>query len=210
MKAFVFVSAIWGFSLYLSAAAYADALLINPDDVTIFLLQQKFSNSNPDLVALSQGDPAVKAADEFHQQAAIDQDVAQLKADEATLQGVTTIVLNLDSSFSPYDSDYNEYDFDISDATYISYSLWGQQFQIDLTNGTDAQSWSLKPDEAEKVLDRNNGSRNVTLVLTLKLLDSPAPVAGQPAVLNAQIVSYDVLAETGSMRLGHVVVSSTP
>ena len=146
----------------------------------------------------------------FHKQALQDQIVGQLKAKFAALQNITTIVVNLYSTFGPYDSDYDEYDFDINSGSFIEYDALGQQVQIVLANGNDAQSWPLKPDEADKVLDLDNQQRNVTLVLKLALESSSPPIYGQPGVLNTKVISYDVLAGQTSIKLGHVNIQSSP
>ena len=187
----------------------SDALqLDNPDAETIYFLQQEYSNTIPDLNALAQTDPNVQNADEFHKTEVANQVASELKQREAVTHGVKIITVNLDSQFDPYDSDYQEYDFDISDGTYISYTAFNQQVQVDLTNGTEAQTWSLKPDLAEKVLNKTQGTRSVTLALTLEMEASPPSVDGQPLVLNAKILSYDVLTQFDNFRLGHVNVSS--
>jgi hypothetical protein len=182
--------------------------LDNPDAEAVYLLQREYSNTPPDLNALAQTDPNVQNADEFHKTEIADQVASELKQREAVIQGIKIITVNLDSQFDPYDSDYQEYDFDISDGTYISYTAFNQQVQIDLTNGTDAQTWSLKPDLAQKVLNKTQGTRSVTLALTLELEASPPGVDGQPLVLNAKILSYDVLTQFDNFRLGHVDVTS--
>jgi hypothetical protein len=199
-------------STLLTQASFAQTahILDNPDSVSVYLLQEIHSNSAPDFVALAGNDPSVKAADEFHKQALQDQIATQLRAKFAALQGVDTIVVNLYSTFGPYDSDYGEYDFDINSGSFIDYTALGQQVEIALTNGNDAQSWPLKPDAAAKVLDLSNQQRNVTLVLTLALENSPPPLYGQPGVLNTKVISYDVLAGQTTNKLGHVVVQSSP
>jgi hypothetical protein len=191
------------------AKAQPNHILDNPDNISVYLLQEKYSNSAPDFVSLAQNDPSVKGADEFHKQALQDQIVAQLKAKFAALQNIDTIVVNLYTTFGPYDSDYDEYDFDINSGSFIEYDALGQEVEIALTNGNDAQSWPLKPDDAEKVLDLNDQQRNVTLVLTLKLQSSSPAIYGQPGVLNAKVISYDVLANQTNVRLGHVNVQSS-
>ena len=137
--------------------------------------------------------------------------IARLKARNASLDGVKTIVVNLMTTFSEYDARYQEYDFDINDGTYISYSNGlGGDLRIALTNGTKAQIWKLNPTEAEQILHKNNGFRNVTLALTLLLLPSSSAVGGEPIVLKAKIVRYDVLGENSNVKLGDVAVERTP
>jgi hypothetical protein len=126
----------------------------------------------------------------------------------ASLQGVEKIIVNLGSHFSEYDAQYNEYDFDINDGSYIAYSAFGRQVRIALTNGTKAQTWKLGPKEAEEALRKNKGDRLATLVLTLMLLESPPAVDGEPVVLNARVIGYDVLTGYSHVKLGSVVVDN--
>lgn len=191
-------------------AAIAAPPANNPDGATVYLLQCEYSRVAPPYEAMAQWDNAVRSADEFHKPEAITQAEANLKARAASLEGVKTIVVNLQSQFSEYDSQYGEYDFDINDGTYISYTAFGREVRIALTNGTMAQVWKLNSKDAENVLRRNKGQRYATLVLTLALLDSPPAVSGEPTMLNAKVVGYDVLAAPGNVKLGSVVVENSP
>lgn len=196
------------FYMLVSTPAFAGVLMENPNAEEVYFLQQEYAHTAPDLSALAQTYTNVKIADEFHKPSLVNQVVAQLRQQEASVQGVTMITVDLNAEFSPYDAEYGEYDFDINDGTYIPYQAFDGLIQIDLLNGTDAQSWSLKPDLAQAVLDKSGGTRQVTLALKLQLENSPPGVEGQPLVLNARILSYDVLAQTSGMRLGHVDVNS--
>lgn len=200
--------------LLLGAPAIAGTPLINPNGDEIYFLQQEYSQTTPVLNSLAQADDSVINADEFQKQHALNQVVGQLKQQEASVKGVTTITVDLNTTFTPYDSDYGEYDFNISDGTYIPYTAFQETYQpkavqIDLINGTDAQSWSLKPDLAQSVLDKTGGTREVILALKLQLESSPPGVQGQPLVLNAKVLSYDVLTQTGGIRIGHVDVQDS-
>jgi hypothetical protein len=191
-------------------SAHAAGLANNPDAATIYLLQCEFSHVAPQYEAMAQWDDAVRSADEFHKSEAIYQADANLRASSDSVEGVKTIVVNLANHFSEYDSQYGEYDFDINDGTYISYKAFGRDVRIALTNGTAAQTWTLKPQDAETVLRKNKGQRYATLVLTLALLDSPPAVSGEPMVLNVRVVGYDVLTALGNVKLGSVVVENKP
>ena len=194
-----------------ATASHAAEAINNPDSSTVFLLQYKYSHTPVPYEAMAQRDSAVRSADEFHKPEAVKQAVARLEARAASLEGVKRIIVNLASTFSEYDTQYHEYDVNLSDGTYIPYNnASGRELRIALTNGTKAQTWPLNPQEAEDVLRKNNGSRDATLVLTLLLLPSPPAVDGEPVVLNAKIVGYDVLAQFGNAKLGSVVVERAP
>jgi hypothetical protein len=191
-------------------SAYAADMLINPDASTIFLLQCEFAKTVPPYEAITHWGGAVQSSDEFHKPEAIKQADASLHAKAASLQGVLKITVNLGSHFSEYDSQYGEYDFDISDGSYVGYSAFGRQVRIALTNGTRAQTWKLGPKEAEDALRKNKGDRLATLALTLMLLESPPAVDGEPMVLNARVIGYDVLTGYSHVKLGSVVVDNAP
>lgn len=191
-------------------APYAAELINNPDPTTVYLLQCKLSGTDPAFEVMEQADSTVRAADEFHRAEAIKRLDASLRARFASLDGVQKIVINLANHFSEYDAQYGEYSFDINDGSYIPFNAFGRQISIALTNGTNAQTWKLTAKDAEDVLRKNKSTRFATLVLTLAPLKSPAPVDGQPILLNAKIVSYDVLSGVGSIKLGTVTVEATP
>ncbi len=203
--AFAMAAAVVGLTV-----AYAAGIVNNPDASAVYLLQYRFAHLVPAYEAMTLWDSAVRSADEFHKPEAIRQADANLRAKAASLESVKTIVVNLGSRFTEYDTQYNEYDFDINDGSYIPYTAFGREVRIALTNGTKAQIWKLAPKDAEDVLRKNRGDKFATLVLTLSLLDSPPAVQGEPMVLNAKIVGYDVLAHFGSARLGSIVVADTP
>ena len=197
--------------LMVAGTSQAAETISNPDLSTLYLLQSKFAHTAPPYEAMAQWDSAVRSADEFQKPVIAGRTVTALKARNASLDGVKTIVVNLMTTFSEYDARYQEYDFDINDGTYISYSNGlGGDLRIALTNGTKAQIWKLNPTEAEQILHKNNGFRNVTLALTLLLLPSSSAVGGEPIVLKAKIVRYDVLGENSNVKLGDVAVERTP
>jgi hypothetical protein len=197
--------------LMVAGTSQAAETIRNPDLSTLYLLQRKFAHTAPPYEAMAQWDNAVKSADEFQKPVIAGRIVTALKARNASLDSVKRIVVNLMSTFSEYDTQYQEYNLDISDGTYISYyDGLGGEVRIALTNGTKAQVWKLNPSEAERVLNKNGRGRNTALVLTLFLLPSPPAVDGEPIVLNAKIIGYDVLADHSSARLGSVVVERTP
>ena len=185
-------------------SAYAADIIVNPDASAIFLLQCEFAKTDPPYEAITHWGGTVQSSDEFHRPEAIKQADASLHAKAASLQGVEKIIVNLGSHFSEYDAQYNEYDFDINDGSYIAYSAFGRQVRIALTNGTKAQTGKLGPKEAEEALRKNKGDRLATLVLTLMLLESD----GEPVVLNARVIGYDVLTGYSHVKLGSVVVDN--
>jgi hypothetical protein len=189
-------------------SAYAADIVVNPDASTIFLLQCEFAKTDPPYDAITHWGSTVQSSDEFHRPEAIKEAGASLHAKAGGLQGVNKIIVNLGSRFSEYDAQYGEYDFDINDGSYITYSAFGRQVRIALTNGTRAQTWKLTPKEAEDALRKNKGDRLATLVLTLMLLDSPPAVDSEPMVLNARVIGYDVLTGYSHVKLGSVVVDN--
>jgi hypothetical protein len=190
------------------AAVHATEIVNNPDPTTIYLLQCKFSGTAPAYEAMAQADSTVKAADEFHKAELAKQLAASLKARFASLEGVKEITVNFVSHFTEYDSQNGEYDFDISDGTYVPANAFGRDLRITLNNGTIAQTWKLGPKEAEEALRKNKGDRWVRLALRLALQSSSPAVDREPIVLNTKIVGYDVLNRFSNVKLGSAVVET--
>jgi hypothetical protein len=190
------------------AAVHAAEIVNNPDPTTIYLLQCKFSGTAPAYEAMAQADSTVKAADEFHKAELAKQLAASLKARFASLEGVKEITVNFVSHFTEYDSQNGEYDFDISDGTYVPANAFGRDLRIALNNGTIAQTWKLGPKEAEEALRKNKGDRWVRLALRLALQSSSPAVDREPIVLNTKIVGYDVLNRFSNVKLGSAVVET--
>jgi hypothetical protein len=191
------------------AQSHAAALLNNPNASTIYLLQCKFAHVTPPYAAMAQMDDKARSADEFQRPEIIKRAEAGLRETAASLDGVDAIVVNLGSRFSEFDTQYNEYDFDINDGSFIPYNAFGRQMRLALTNGTKAQAWKLGVPEAEEVLRKNKGNRYATLVMTLSLMESPPATDGEPMILNAKIVRYDVLTQFGNVKLGSETVEDT-
>lgn len=202
-----------GFLLLLAAAclgaplARAQGVLVNPEPTTLYFLQQRLAHTLPPLDALTQFDPDVQHADEFHKKDAVDKARNRLVAKQESVNGVTELVINLQSNFGEYDDQYKEYDFDLSDGTNIPFQWpFSREVRLALTNGTKAQTWSLSPDEAAAVLAKTKGRRYATLVLKMKVLDSPPAVDGEPMIINCKIEEYEILDNFTSRHLGKVVV----
>jgi hypothetical protein len=191
-----------------TVASPAADLINNPDPSTIYLLQCKFSGTAPAFEAMAQKENSVKAADEFHRVDLIKQIATNLKTTFASLENAREITVSLGNRLSEYDAQSGEYDLDISDSTYVPVHAFGRDLRIDLTNGTNAQVWKLSPKEAEEALRKNKGDRFVRLVLRLALQPSPPAPEGEPMVLNAKIVSYDVLTGFTNIKLGNAVVDN--
>ena len=185
----------------------AAEVMNNPDPTSVTLLQYKYSKVAPPYATLAACEESVKSADEFHKDAALKLAQARLAGRFAEMQDTVKLIINLSSSFSEYDSDHGEYDLDINDGTVISaYNACSKEVRIALTNGTNAQTWKLDPAEAQRVLEKNRNIRNVIAILKLTLLPSSQAVDGEPAVLNAKVVGYDVLSLMGDRKLGAVAV----
>jgi hypothetical protein len=208
VRSFRFLLAALLVQLINIVTAHAAEVINSPDPVTIYLLQCKFSGTAPAYEAMAEADSGVKAADEFHKADLAKQLAASLKARFTSLEGVKEITVNFVNHFTEYDAQNGEYDFDISDGTYIPANAFGRELRIALSNGTLAQTWKLGPKEAEEALRKNKGDRWVRLALRLALQSSPPAVGREPTVLNTKIVGYDVLNRFSNLKLGSAVVEN--
>ena len=210
MRAIRTLVAAWLLACVMLFPATADEALFNPDAPTILLLQYKLAATTPPFEAMAKWDAQKNAVDEFHRPALESQTNAELKSKFAGINGVQRISLSLVSNLGEYDAQYGEYDFDINDGSVIQFHAFGRRVNVALTNGTLAQSWKLTASDAEAVLHKNKEQRGVYLALNLELLPSPPGTEDEPLVLNARIVSYDVLSWVGHAKLGSVVVEAKP
>lgn len=190
-------------------AATQQSVLAQPSALDLHLLAYHIAGAEPPLSALAALDPKVRAADEFKRASVAEEVERQLQSRVQSLEGVKRLKVNLSANLGEFDAKYNEYDFvGLGDGTYIpSQSPFGREVRLALTNGSEAQAWKLEPKEAEAVLQRNRGSRYVTLVMTLEILTAQAPIDGQPLVIDTKVVEYDVLGSDESVRLGKVALS---
>lgn len=190
-----------------SAPLEEGKLLVDPAGVDVFFLQYAISGASPDFTELANLDPAVQAANEFSRNATRARVEGELRARAGSVQGTTLLQVNLNDSFGEFDSKYREYDFKMGNGSVIPYfAVFGREVDLALTNGGLAQSWRLEPSEAEDILRRTGGDRNVLLVLRLQILNAPPAMNGAPMRINTRILEYGIRSSLKDIPLGKVVV----
>jgi hypothetical protein len=115
--------------------------------------------------------------------------------------------VNINMAFSEYDSSLGEYTLmGFGADNYLQYTCFADgQLRIRLNNSPWAQSWPLKPAEAEQVLQRNKGSRNIVAVSKIELVGAEPESQQAPFVLIGKLREVTILGVTNA-RLGSLVV----
>lgn len=189
------------------AAAVDGRLLAEPTGVDLFFLQYSISGAQPPFSDLAKMDATVRSANEFNRDSTLAKVETELRARAEAVRGTKLLQVNLNDSFGQYDNKYKEYDFQMGSGTVIPfYSVFGREVQLALTNGGLAQAWRLEPSEAEDVLRRTSGDRNVMLVLKLQVLDAPPAVNDSPMRINTRVLEYEIRSRFKNVNLGRVVV----
>lgn len=195
------------------ALAFGDTapiILINPSAEDLVLLAYNLAGTTPPFDTWAAADPSVTSLDEFHRASAAKALSATMQARYNKIKNMGEIKIEVDTTFGDYNSQYGEFDFDMSDGTNVPYQTPLNQggIVVNLTNGGMAQSWTLSSANAEKVLALTKDDRNVALTMTLKLNDATLPTNnGDPISIDTTVVGYDIANEQSKMRLGHVAVS---
>lgn len=179
-------------------------VLDNPDDQNVALLYYSFAPPAP-LQEWIDDDVRRSGANEFQRGAVRQKLETQFRrlSDEAAAVG--RVVLHVNANLSEYDAQAGKYYVDLfSNGTTMSWDYRGKRFQIDFVNAEDAHGWSLTPDAAQKVLDRNSGNRSIVVTATVDLVGHHARADG--GVLEGRVLSYVVDGRWQGTRLGSVSV----
>lgn len=192
-----------------SGATDARGPLLRPTGEDLVFLAYRMAGVEPPFAAWAAADRRIMAVDEFRRGAAEKALEGTMRARLEQIKDVHEIQMNLRTRFGEYNDRYSEFDFDMNDGTYVFYvtSLRRSGVIVRLTNGSLAQSWSLPPAEAAKVLHLTGDDRNVTLSMKLKPVAATVPASeSDPLSIDARVVEYDIVSERNNLRLGHVVV----
>jgi hypothetical protein len=167
----------------------------------------QLANSQPPIEKWADAAPSVRQANEFGKQAAAEKEVSRLRAELYSLADVGFVRLNINMEFSQYDASLGEYTLRGFGAdNYLQYSCFAdKQLRVRLDNSPWAQSWPLKPAEAEQVLQRNGGSRSIVAVSRIELVGAEPDSQQGPLVLIGKLREVTILGVT-NVRLGSVVV----
>ena len=190
-------------------AAADPGILVTPTAEDFAYLAYSIAGTPAPFDTWAQADRRVTSLDEFSQAAAAQALAAQMRARADRIKDIRTVKIEVDSQFGEYNDQYGEYDFDINDGTIITYNtpLCPRGVVLNLTNGGAAQSWSLSPADAAKILKMTQGNRSVTLTMTVQLTGATLPGSdSDPISIDATIVDYDISTAWTNLRLGHVVV----
>lgn len=178
--------------------------LDQPDAQNVALLYYSFAPPAP-VPEWIDADMRASGANEFErapQRAKLEEQFRRL-VEEAGKVG--RIVLHVNAELSEYDAQSQRYYIDLfGSGSHMGYSYRGKSYQIDFANREDAQGWTMPPDAAARVLERNRGSRSVVVSVTLDLIGHHATSDG--GSMDARVLSYVVDGRWNDTRLGQATV----
>ena len=192
-----------------TAAAGPHAPVMSPTGEDLTFLAYILADTEAPFAAWVAADRSVASQNEFKRAAAAKALETKMRARSDELKNVRLIHIDLRSRFGEYNDRYSEFDFNISDGTYIDFQTPLRRFgvRMHLVNGGLAETWSLPPAEAEKVVNLVGGDRNVVLGMTLQLVAATVPAEDyEPLSIDARVIEYDIVSDHKNLRLGHVVV----
>lgn len=178
--------------------------LEHPDAQSIALLYHSFAPPAP-VEEWIEADMRGSGANEFQrapQRAKLEERFRRL-VDEAGRVG--RLVLHINAELSEYDAQGQRYYLDLfGSGSHLSWDYRGNQYTLDFANREDAQGWSLAPDAAQAVLERNRGSRDVVVTVTVDIVGHHARSNG--GMLDGRITGYVIDGRWTDARLGQVTV----
>ncbi len=185
-----------------------DNLIVSPDKADKYFLYYAIANKRPPVGELASANEKVKSADEFHRKDVQKQIEQRILERVKQYEGIRYIELASDNDFGEYDDRYGELTFRLSNNTALGRdTVFDREVAIWAVNGGDAATWSLTPAEAQEVLRKNDGKRDVRLVMMLEIVGAPEPNNDYaPLALQARVLEYEILGGHGwgGPHLGHV------
>jgi len=190
--------------------------LSQPSADDMYFIYLAVSGTAPDFDGLGKSFSRYQQADEFARADVLGMIEADLRAEQKAVASVTEITIPIAASFSEYDLTYHEFVFtQLSDGTFLPFSPFGADLgftpsgrpsvAVALLNGSDFSSWSLAPDAAKAVFERNRQSREVTLMIDI-VLTGGRQTADQTFRLDGRIKTIRVLGDR-QQPLGEITPS---
>lgn len=177
--------------------------LVNPDAETVVLAYYDHAGIAPPIDAWAQQDNRVQFAPAIEKKANRELVRAELEAAVAAARGVGSLRLTLDADLSDYDPSYGEFTVRaLAPSHYVSFDAFKHKVSVKFTNGLDAQTWRVPPEEAQLVRDKIGPMGRVSADVLLRIVDvQPAPGGG---TFSAEIVEYELRLDPSGQRIGHV------
>lgn len=173
-----------------------------PEDV--FLISYAISKTPPDFKALAKTSQQYQQASEFERPKIVDKTAPLLKKQYDAVADADSVVITIDDYLSEYDSEYKEYVLKaFSSDAFVSYQVFGKELKIDLKNAAKFADWHLDPAAAETVLNRNNKTRSIKLLISAKLL-SARDESSDVRRVESEITHVVVQSWWNPIELGHL------
>lgn len=178
--------------------------LINPTTEAMCLLYYKYAKIQPPFEDMANQAPSVKSANEFKKGAAVSAEVKRLSGIFQSVSDVDSIRMPIGMRFSDYDSSLGEYTLSgFGGNSYVGFNCWDKELHLEFDNSPYASSWSLKPEEAEAALKRNQGLRDIEAVATVQLnTTSTSDNADRLLLLSGDVTHILILGAFTHAKLG--------
>jgi hypothetical protein len=181
--------------VFSATIARAEHLLVSPSQEAVCLLYYKLASATPPFDDMANESRNVQNKDEFHRPAALAEELSSLHALYASLSEVTSVQVNIQMSLGAYDAELGEFTLSGfgADEFVPFYCFGNRQVHLRLDNSPYAQSWSMNAQQAERVVARNQGSRDVSAVSTIDLVGAEKSLPGDPMVIVGKVREVRVM-----------------
>ncbi|WP_028079441.1 hypothetical protein [Solimonas soli] len=188
--------------------------LVNPDALQMVLLGYRLLGRQPPFAEWAAAQYAVQSANEFDRPAALQREQQRLQAVYASTAGVGRLRLQVSANLSEYDAGRGGYYLDaFSPGTFFTFtaqpdSHHEEKVSLSVDNDAELNFWPLDADAARQVLEKNGGSRSVTL--DSEFLLAGATQRSDGPVIGARLQRYAIIASRygQASQLGARVIES--
>ena len=184
-------------------AAVAGRELVNPDNATMVFLYYQLSKLTPPFDLWVEDDSRVKFAPAPEKAAKRVAVREELQSAAASVKGVGSIRLTMDSNLSDYDPTYGEFTVRaLAPSSMVTFNALGQKVSVSFANGRTAQIWRVPAAEAQAIRDKISTSGSIELDVLLAI-DSVLPGPGGGTVVT-NVVEYEMRGARNGLAIGRV------
>jgi len=190
-----------------AAARPEGSTVENPDDRTVALIYYSLSGGSPPETWAAE-EAKSGATNEFDRQTRTTALRQELTSQMAQASQVGRLKISVRSDISQYDVQRGVYYVGLfGGSTSLGFAYHGQNYRLEFTNKDKAQAWRLPADEAQRVLELNDGGRSVVVTVTVELLSAYAKADG--GAIRARVLNYAIENPSTNALLGRADVPQT-
>ncbi len=177
--------------------------LVNPDNATMVFLYYQLSKLTPPFDLWVEDDSRVKFAPAPEKAAKRVAVREELQSAAASVKGVSSIRLTMDSNLSDYDPTYGEFTVRaLAPSSVVTFNALGQKVSVSFANGRTAQIWGVPAPEAQAIRDKISSSGSIELDVLLAI-DSVLPGPGGGTIVT-NVVEYEMRGARNGLAIGRV------